>query len=58
MSDNKKVSLAKTEDMPRKQIGIRLDVDLIAKLKKEAALRNRSVTNLIETILKKELDLL
>ena len=36
----------------------RLEEDLIDKLKDEASRRNRSVTNLIETILKKELDLL
>lgn len=44
--------------MAREQIGIRLEKSLIDKLKEEAKKRNRTVTNLIETILKKELDLL
>lgn len=58
MSNKKHIHLHKNKIMPRKQLGIRLDEDLIDKLKDEASRRNRSVTNLIETILKKELDLL
>lgn len=58
MSTEKNISLQEKRTMPRKQLGIRLDEDLIDKLKDEASRRNRSVTNLIETILKKELDLL
>jgi len=58
MKKEKQVYLHKNHEMPKRQIGIRLDDDLIKKLKKEAKIRNRSVTNLIETILKKELDLL
>ncbi|WP_428743208.1 DUF6364 family protein [Tenacibaculum sp.] len=44
--------------MPRKQIGLRLEPELIERLKKEAERRNRSVTNLIETWIKEKLDLL
>lgn len=44
--------------MARQQIGLKLEAELILKLKEEAKKRNRTVTNLIETILKKELDLL
>lgn len=56
--EKESVPLAKKNTMPRKQIGMRLEEDLIKKLKEEAKRRNRSVTNLVETILKKELDLL
>lgn len=58
MPPEKYISLTQNKVMPRKQLGIRLEEDLIDKLKDEAQRRNRSVTNLIETILKKELDLL
>lgn len=50
--------MSKNIIMARQQIGIRLEESLIEKLKEEAKKRNRTVTNLIETILKKELDLL
>lgn len=54
----KSVTLPKTQAMARKQIGIRLEPELIERLKKEAERRNRSVTNLIETWIKEKLDLL
>ena len=56
--ENNSVTLPESKPMARKQIGMRLEEELIEKLKAEAKRRNRSVTNLVETILKKELDLL
>jgi len=44
--------------MARKQLGLRLEPELIERLKKEASRRNRSVTNLIETWVKEKLDML
>lgn len=56
--DKKTLNLPKNNSMARKQIGIRLEPELIERLKKEAERRNRSVTNLIETWIKEKLDLL
>jgi len=44
--------------MARKQIGLRLEPELIDRLKKESKRRNRSVTNLVETWIKEKIDLL
>lgn len=54
----KSVTLPKSKTMARKQIGVRLEPEMIDRLKKEAKRRNRSVTNLIETWIKEKLDLL
>jgi len=54
----KPVTLPKIKTMARKQIGLRLEPELIDRLKKEAKRRNRSVTNLVETWIKEKLDLL
>ena len=54
----KPVTSPKTKVMARKQIGLRLEPELIDRLKKEAKRRNRSVTNLVETWIKEKLDLL
>jgi predicted transcriptional regulator len=47
-----------SKKQPKKQIGVKFDQALIEALDKEAARRNRTRTNLMETILKKELDLI
>ena len=44
--------------MARKQLGLRLEPELIDRLKKESKRRNRSVTNLVETWIKEKIDLL
>jgi len=55
---NKKIISLQKKKMARKQLGLRLEPELIERLKKEASRRNRSVTNLIETWVKEKLDML